>query len=154
MASPQLNTTTVNDDRVCPICIEKFKSPRCLPCNISSCTICLSSYIASQCKSTEPRLGFHCPLCRVYTPSDGESDKPEEWAERFPFNDILQIIVDQPDEIRCQPCLRENDKEKATDYCLSCKEYLCDQCTKYHRRSMASLDHTIMSTIEIKSVMK
>lgn len=152
MASPQLNTTTVNDDRVCSICIEKFKSPRCLPCNHSFCTICLSSYIASQCKSTEPRLGFHCPLCRVYTPSDGESDKPEEWAERFPLNDILQIIIDQPDEIRCQPCLRENDKEKATDYCLSCKEYLCDQCIKYHRRSMASLDHTIMSTIEMKSV--
>lgn len=49
-------------------------------------------------------------------------------------------------------CLRQNDKEKATDYCLSCKEYLCDQCTEYHRRSMASLDHTIMSTIEMKSV--
>lgn len=152
MASPQLKTTTVNDDRACSICIEKFKSPRCLPCNHSFCTICLSSYIAGQCKSTEPRLGFHCPLCRVYTPSDGESDKPEEWAERFPLNDILQIIVDQPDEMRCEPCLRENDEEKATDYCLSCKEYLCDQCTKYHRRSMASLDHTIMSTIEMKSV--
>lgn len=78
MASPTLKTTTVNDDRVCSICIEKFKSPRYLPCNHSFCTICLSSYIASQCKFTEPRLGFHCPLCRVYTPSDGESDKPEE----------------------------------------------------------------------------
>lgn len=42
-------------------------------------------------------------------------------------------------------------RKKATDYCLLCKEYLCEQCTKYHRRNMASLEHTIMSTIEMKS---
>lgn len=49
----------------------------------------LSSYIVSQCKSTEPRLGFRCPLCRVYTLSDGEPDKPEKWTKRFPINDII-----------------------------------------------------------------
>lgn len=152
MASSHPETTTVNDDSVCSICIETFKTPRYLPCNHSFCTNCLSSYIVNQCKSTEPRLGFRCPLCREYTPSDGDPNKPEGWAERFPFNDILQKIVDQPDEIYCQPCLRENDEEKARDYCLSCKEYLCEQCTKYHRRNMTSLDHTIISTIEMKSV--
>lgn len=42
MASSQPETTTVNNDSVCSICIDKFKTPRYLPC-----TNCLSSYIVN-----------------------------------------------------------------------------------------------------------
>lgn len=87
-------------------------------------------HFASQCKSTEPRLGFHCPLCREYIPSDGASGKPEDWAGLFPRNDILQKMIDKLDNQLCEPCLRDNDHEEALNYCLQCNEYLCTKCHK------------------------
>lgn len=134
MATSLSGTLTVNDATVCSICFEKFKTPRYLPCKHSFCHGCLSSYIVSQCKSTEPRLGFHCPLCREYIPSDGASGKPEDWAGLFPRNDILQKMIDKLDNQLCEPCLRDNDHEEALNYCLQCNEYLCKLCTKYHKK--------------------
>lgn len=152
MATAQEEYITVDDIRVCSICFEQFKTPRYLPCKHSFCQGCLSSYIINQCKSTDPRLGFHCPLCRVYIPSDGDPRKPEGWAELFPLNDILQKRIDKQDGIFCDPCFRENDHEQATNYCATCKEYLCTTCTKYHRRNSASRDHTIFTASEINSI--
>lgn len=151
MATSQEDYNTVDDSRVCSICFERFKTPRYLPCNHSFCTNCLFSYIVGQCKSTEPRLGFHCPNCRVYIPCDGDPEKPETWAELFPLNDILQKMI-QCDAKYCEPCKRENDEEEAIDYCISCKEYLCASCTKYHKRNMASHDHNLFKASEMKSI--
>lgn len=152
MATSQAEVNTVNDVTVCPICFEKFKIPRYLQCKHSFCHDCLSSYIVSQCNSTGPRLGFHCPLCRVYIPCDGNPEKPEEWAGLFPINDILQKIVNEPNEKRCEACVRDGDEEEAFDFCLSCIEYLCKLCAKYHKKNLATRDHIIISVDEMKSM--
>ncbi|XP_062619403.1 probable E3 ubiquitin-protein ligase MID2 [Saccostrea cucullata] len=146
-----LTENTVGDITLCSICFEKFKTPRYLPCSHSFCHGCLSSYIVSLCTSTEPRFGFNCPLCREYTPSNGVIEKPEEWAGSFPVNDVLEKIVLKSDERLCDSCLRDNESENATGFCLSCTEYLCIMCTKYHKRHLLSRDHTICSMDEVKS---
>lgn len=145
-------TITVSDDRVCSIGFEKFKNPRYIPCKRSFCHECLSSYIVSQCKSTELRLRFHCPLCRECIPSDGDPNKPEDWAGLFPKNDILQKMIEKVDDQLCEPCLRDNDHKYASDYCLTCNEYLCKLCTKYHKKSMASINHRIFNISEMESI--
>lgn len=154
MATSQAEASafTVNDVTVCPICLEKYKTPRYLPCKHSFCHDCLHSYIVSQSKSTEPRLGFHCPICRVYIPSLGDSGKSEEWADRFPMNVILQKMVEQPNEKHCEACLRDGDEEEAADFCVSCNEYLCKLCTKYHRKNLGTRDHDIFTVDEMKSM--
>lgn len=152
MATYQTETLLVENVRMCSICFEKFKTPRYLPCTHSFCHGCLYSYIVNQCKSTEPRLGFHCPVCRTYIPSRGDPDKPEEWVGLYPINDVLQKLVVGPDEKYCEPCLRDNEKEESSDYCLSCNEYLCMLCAKCHRKNMASRDHIIMKINELLSV--
>lgn len=152
MATSQTETFLVENIRVCSICFEKFKTPRYLPCKHSFCHGCLSSYIVSQCKSTKPRLGFHCPLCRVYIPSHGDPEKPEEWVVLYPVNDVLQKLVAEADEKYCEPCLRDNEKEETSDYCLTCNEYLCMLCAKCHRKSMASRDHIIIKINEMLSI--
>lgn len=151
MATSKAVVNTVNDVTVCSICFENFKIPRYLPCKHSFCHDCISSYIVSQCKSTEPRLGFHCPLCRVYIPCEGIPEKPEEWAELFPINEILQKIVNQPNRKLCEACLRDGDEEEALDFCLSCIEYLCKLCAKYHKKNLATRDHIIITVDEMKS---
>ena len=141
----------VNDTTLCSICFEKFKMPRYLPCKHSFCHDCLCSYIVSQCKSTEPRLGFHCPLCRQYTVCEGDMEKPEKLTECFPVNNVLEKIISQYDQKYCELCLRENEEEAATNYCLTCKEYLCVLCTKSHRKFLAMKDHKLLSLCEMKS---
>lgn len=80
-------------------------------------------------------MGFHCPLCREYIPSDGVPGKPDDWAGLLPINDILQKMINQVHDQLCEPCLRDNDHEEASDYCLPCNEYLCKLCTKYHKNN-------------------
>lgn len=149
MATSQTDTFLVDDVKVCSICFEKFKTPRYLPCKHSFCHGCLHSYIVTQCKSTEPRLGFHCPLCRMYIPSHGDPEKPEEWATLYPINDVLQKLVAGPDIKYCEPCLRDNEKEESSDYCLTCNEYLCMLCAKCHKKNMASRDHITIKISEM-----
>ncbi|XP_078330612.1 tripartite motif-containing protein 59-like [Crassostrea virginica] len=152
METQQAVAVKVKDITVCSICIEKFKTPRYLPCKHSFCHDCLCSYIVSQCKSTEPRLGFHCPLCRQYTVSDGETEKPEKWAEYFPVNSVLEKMVYQSGNKYCELCLKENEKEPASNYCLTCKEYMCALCTKFHMKFLAMKDHKTVSLSETESV--
>lgn len=61
-------------------------------------------------------------------------------------------MVDQPNEIHCELCSRENEEEQATNFCFSCKGYICKSCTAYHTRNMASRDHTLFTAIELKSM--
>ncbi|XP_048750364.2 tripartite motif-containing protein 45-like [Ostrea edulis] len=146
-----LESSSMEDVTLCSICFEKFKSPRFLPCTHSFCHGCLSSYIVNVCKSTEPRLGFNCPLCREYIPSPGAFDNPEEWTGLFPVNEVLETIVQKPDKKLCDPCLRDNENDNATGFCFSCTEYLCLVCTKHHRKHLLSRDHTVCQLNEMKS---
>ncbi|XP_062619424.1 transcription intermediary factor 1-alpha-like [Saccostrea cucullata] len=138
------------DLTMCSICVEKFKTPRCLPCMHSFCHKCLTSYIESSCLSMAPRLGFNCPLCREYVPNNGAFDNPEEWAKNFPLNDVLESLLVKSKEQLCAACLRDNETESATGFCLSCLEYLCTMCTKYHRKHLLSRDHTVCQKDDIQ----
>ncbi|XP_056003402.1 tripartite motif-containing protein 45-like [Ostrea edulis] len=146
-----LDSSSMEDVTLCSICFEMFKSPRFLPCTHSFCHGCLSSYIVNVCKSTEPRLGFNCPLCRKYIPSPGAFDKPDEWVGIFPLNEVLETIVHKRDKKLCDPCLRDNENENATGFCFSCTEYLCVVCTKHHRKHLPSKDHTVCQLNKMKS---
>ena len=152
MATQQAEAVIVNDITVCSICFEKFKIPRYLPCKHSFCQDCLCSYIVSQCKSTEPRLGFHCPLCRQFILSNGDVlDKPEEWAGHFPVNNILQKLISQSGEKHCEPCARNEEDAEVTTFCMSCNEYLCELCTKYHAKILALNDHKILKLRDMET---
>ena len=150
MATQQAEAVKVYEVTVCSICFEKFKTPRNLPCKHSFCHDCLCSYIVSQCKSTEPRLGFHCPLCRQYTVSEWETE-PEKWAEYFPVNSVLEKMVYHSGNKYCELCLREKVEEASTNYCLTCKEYLCAMCTKFHMKFLAMKDHKVVNLCEMES---
>ncbi|XP_061177597.1 E3 ubiquitin-protein ligase TRIM45-like [Saccostrea echinata] len=143
-----------NDLTSCSICFEKFRTPRCLPCSHLFCHGCLSSYIMTSCESKEVPIGFSCPLCKEFIPSPFPGDKLENWAEKFPICEILEKINQLKESSFCSACQRENEEEEATDICLICQEFLCRNCTKYHRRNLASRTHKIVSLNEPKAVIE
>lgn len=149
MAASLDNTHAVSDGGKCSICYDHFKAPRYLPCKHSFCHDCLYTYIASHCNSTESRLGFHCPICRVYIPNTRATDNSEEWAECFPENFVLEKYAHSSGKIFCKSCLRESEKEDATHLCFYCNEKMCKNCTKYHNRGPLTRNHQVSLLSEI-----
>ncbi|XP_061186925.1 uncharacterized protein LOC133195059 [Saccostrea echinata] len=132
----------------CPVCFEQFKTPRVLPCSHIFCHDCVSSHIVSICQPKEDPLGFHCPVCREIVPAPSFSLNFKDWSEHFPTKRHLEDIS----PIICEACKRENETEGADNYCLSCCEALCGNCTKYHRKNRSSRDHKTCPLDEIKYV--
>lgn len=79
----------------CSICLEIFKIPRLLPCSHSFCQQCLSAHIVSTCEHRDVSLGFLCPLCREFVPSPGNQEEIIQWAEKFPINDVLVLLMNK-----------------------------------------------------------
>lgn len=140
------------DLTLCSICYEKLKSPRLLPCSHSFCETCLCAHIVSTCEQKDVPLGFPCPLCREFVPSPGNPDETTQWAEKFPINDVLVLLMNEARDIKvCWPCKRGNEEEEATEFCVTCKEPLCKMCSKCHRKSLISMNHKICLLSEIGS---
>ncbi|XP_062585210.1 E3 ubiquitin-protein ligase TRIM45-like [Saccostrea cucullata] len=133
-----------NDLTACSICFEKFKIPRCLPCSHLFCHGCLSSYIVTWRASKEAPMGFSCPLCREFIPSPVPTNKPENWADKFPICEMLEKYNNFMESRLCSACQRGNEEEEATSICLTCEDALCVICTKCHRQNRASSTHKII----------
>ncbi|XP_052719431.1 tripartite motif-containing protein 5-like [Crassostrea angulata] len=83
------------DLTLCSICLEKLKSPRLLPCSHSFCQHCLCAHIVSTCEQKDVPLGFPCPLCREFIPSPGNPEETIKWAEKFPINDAMVLLMNE-----------------------------------------------------------
>ncbi|XP_062574815.1 transcription intermediary factor 1-beta-like [Saccostrea cucullata] len=139
----------------CPICFEQLKTPRVLPCTHMFCHGCVSSHIVSTCQTKEFPVGFHCPVCREFVPAPNFSLSFKDWSKHLPTKRLLQDSFSKTERIKvCAACERENETEGADNYCLSCCEALCDNCTKCHRKNRVSRDHKICLLDEVKSVPK
>ena len=132
-----------SDVTVCSICFEKFRTPRILPCTHAFCHGCISSYIVTSCQSKEAPVGFSCPLCREFVPSPAIPGKPENWADRFPVCKMLEKLNKGDDTHLCAACLRENEEEDATEFCITCEESICGTCAKYHKRILTTRNHLV-----------
>jgi hypothetical protein len=49
----------------------------------------------------------------------------------------------------CDPCFRDDVQAKATTMCTDCEEFLCDDCTRAHRRNKLSLAHVLLDVKQI-----
>lgn len=143
-------SSTCHDFTKCSICLEYFKSPRCLPCSHSFCYECLSTHIQSSCKSKTAPVGFRCPLCRYFIPSENISATPNNWANDFPTNDKVSKIAKITGDKLCDACKREGEEEDAKQYCWMCEDKLCNMCVKYHRRLNFTKDHELLLLEELK----
>lgn len=52
----------------------------------------------------------------------------------------------------CDPCSRDDVQANATTVCTDCEEFLCDDCTRAHRRNKLSLAHVLLDVKQIGSL--
>ena len=124
------------DITTCPICMDLFENPKSLPCLHAFCLKCLQG----QFKDMYPGDEVTCPVCRK------EFQIPPDGLDGLQHHFFIQRLVDvqkasseEVHEVPCEVCLEESaegtDKiPTATTYCVDCKQRLCEQCSRPHRR--------------------
>ena len=146
----------------CPICFEKFKNPKCLPCIHTFCLACLE-----KCgKDKEVTESLACPLCRnVFAIPEGNFKK-------LPNNFFIEHLLEMQafgsstdKEILCQLCEDDNDDDDDDDdddegeenaeskpkkcppakkYCIECGQNLCGSCSGRHRKIASCRTHKVI----------
>ncbi|XP_076070313.1 tripartite motif-containing protein 2-like isoform X2 [Mytilus galloprovincialis] len=120
----------------CGICLERYKSPKVLPCLHTFCATCLSDYIPSE------SLSVTCPICRQQSilPLEGVCALQTNF-----FITNLMEVVDQPNI--CRTC--SGQPARPVSKCMDCNEYLCDNCTMTHQALEQTQEHNIVSLQDI-----
>lgn len=134
----------------CPICLEKFKVPKRLPCLHTFCESCIQSYVQVQKCETDEQTSrfFQCPLCRSKTELPNIS--ASEWTQFHLSTDHLIVSLlgrrknPNSEVIHCEPCKIASERNVARYHCRECKEYFCEQCLNYfHKRKRDNNLHTV-----------
>ncbi|XP_033752808.1 uncharacterized protein LOC117336408 [Pecten maximus] len=133
-ASPEKITTTVNARSLeCPICLDKLRHPKSLPCLHSFCEECLAAYISKDTENSSVNT-FPCPICRAVTVPLDPTAAVHLWAKQFPTNSLLMELSDTHKEGHlCQPCKHKGDsKTPAEFWCDRMNSFFCSSCKTCH----------------------
>ena len=83
----------IYDNRNCPICLDEFDEPKCLPCAHSFCLECLEKTVDSSM--------IRCPLCQK------ESELPNGTVAELPINPVLVQLLDSSPGGKAKQRVRE-----------------------------------------------
>ncbi|XP_070568780.1 tripartite motif-containing protein 3-like [Ptychodera flava] len=125
------------DDKVllCAICIQRFKSPKILPCQHTFCELCLTEWV----KANNGQL--ICPTCKNQWPLPS-GGVPAITSNRF-LNDLLEVISEVSpgrSDRACEWC-----KKEAKHWCGDCGgHFYCNDCLQNHSKVRVLQDHEPM----------
>ena len=173
LETPQKGINAFADDMLnCSLCHGRFKNPKSLTCLHSFCQTCLDVYIAKLPDSYN--RFFPCPVCRELHPLPKTGITTAHWVtssmpalslppmssrrssitpmtdrEKTDRTDRLQLQVVRTDK-RCDVCQENDEQSVAMFWCPTCRESLCDLCTKSHRGMRITRSHALMDIDDVK----
>ncbi|XP_070531555.1 tripartite motif-containing protein 2-like [Ptychodera flava] len=138
------------DDKVllCAICMERFKSPKILPCHHTFCELCLTKWV----KANNGQL--ICPTCKNQWPLPSRG-VPAITSNRF-LNDLLDVISSNiPSErIGDTVCEQARCRNEAKYWCGDCGgHFYCNVCIQTHKVVTVLQDHEPMTIAEYNEKM-
>ena len=128
-------------DLTCSVCLDRLKDPKLLPCLHTYCKGCLQGII----RKSRGKSNIQCPQCRSThaVPSGGVNELPSDMvlANALDFHSLKEKEKSaQP--IPCNMCTED---DPATTYCPTCSKFLCEFCSKAHKRQVDYRDHKTVS---------
>ncbi|KAL3891828.1 hypothetical protein ACJMK2_004074 [Sinanodonta woodiana] len=141
------------DGHGCSICLDKFTSPRQLPCLHSFCEHCLQDYITAKAGSNDTIFKeFMCPVCRAVTRPANKEKPVREWASLFP-NSPFPLMGKSKVERSCEVCSNSSDTSSilAKKLCVVCEEFMCDNCAMCHKNMKITKSHQIIGIEQLES---
>ncbi|XP_053395919.1 E3 ubiquitin-protein ligase TRIM71-like [Mercenaria mercenaria] len=133
------------EEYVCPACKDVLTDPILLPCLHSLCKTCLST---SYTQNISQRV-FKCPQC------DDDIEKPDNGVDEFQPNYFLNGLVSvykakTSKDIKCKICEFQKKDNFAILKCLSCGDFLCEDCGNAHTLTRMTMDHQVESLSELQ----
>ena len=127
----------------CPVCLEVYTGPHILRCLHTFCYQCT--------QGVKQGDRVKCPECRQYT-------KLSEVKKDFKMESLIAVCRnisrndDNPQETVCDLC--EDAMKSVESFCRNCEELLCANCSKAHRKSRATKNHTLIIFAELEKFKK
>lgn len=119
----------------CGICLDRYNSPKVLPCLHTFCESCLVQYTPRE------SLTLTCPVCRQ------QSILPEQGVPGLQTNFFISSLMDILDHPSL--CLDCEDKAPGVVKCSLCDIYLCDRCSQRHLEDTETMTHKLMTLSEL-----
>ncbi|XP_021377858.1 tripartite motif-containing protein 2-like [Mizuhopecten yessoensis] len=122
----------------CPICLERFRQPKSLPCLHTFCQECLETFIVKELSGKmASATSFPCPVCRRMTQTVNQTEAKDKWAAQFPTNAVIQDLIKlkehSSEPLYCKPCqTRGNLTNLAKFWCKSMNANFCETCKVQH----------------------
>ena len=136
-SSPKLaySYSNIEENLQCPLCIDRLRDPRALPCQHVFCCTCLKSIPSSNL----PYPTIACPLCRRSFPYNGADQFPVSYIHR----QLLELVPKNYDiNGKCTKC-----QEKTSLILCSCCDFLlCDKCYRNDREKVLDNIQHIVQT--------
>ncbi|XP_061181212.1 uncharacterized protein LOC133189836 [Saccostrea echinata] len=133
---------TISDDFLtCTICYEIFTEPQTLPCLHSFCKQCIADFI----QKSDSKRSSDCPICRETFSVDQKSLKTN-----FFLQNMIDLIESSSSKLLCSFCKLMDKEHIAVSQCISCLDYLCEECTKTHALTRQTIDHKVVPISEIR----
>ncbi|XP_066574065.1 tripartite motif-containing protein 2 isoform X1 [Amia ocellicauda] len=121
---------------ICSICLDRYDSPKVLPCLHTFCESCLQNYIPAH------SLTLSCPVCRQTSilPEKGVS----ALQSNFFITNLMEVLQRSPESSAEDPAALESAAAVASGkplscpnhggnvmefYCPSCETAMCGECT-------------------------
>ncbi|XP_044857502.1 E3 ubiquitin-protein ligase TRIM56 [Mauremys mutica] len=137
-AAPSLSDAIAIDFLTCPICLERLRRPKILPCLHTYCQGCLEGLLGAG-------PGLRCPECRedVSLPQGVAGLKTN-----FFVNGLLELVRPAGEAgLTCALCplIGQEGGRPAVARCLDCADSLCQACAAGHRCSRLTHAHRLVS---------
>lgn len=109
---------------ICPLCCDRFKTPKMLLCGHSFCQLC-----AQQLFQSTP---VSCPVCRVKVSSQHHS------VDQLPTNYVLKALVESDTDLFDKESFCRSfgecviHRDVCNQFCKTCVQQVCKQCISDH----------------------
>src|SRR6218665_3407623 len=153
--SVEFESQELYEKTTCCICTNVYTDPKTMPCMHTFCMKCIQETGLKTNKG--PGDDMPCPMCRrqFKIPPEGFCGLPTNFfiAKLIQVANVSNLQVSYA--ALCDACLEENeetgkriDLPKAYMYCTECKQKLCEECSRHHRKLKLTKNHTLMQINE------
>ncbi|XP_026070567.1 E3 ubiquitin/ISG15 ligase TRIM25-like isoform X1 [Carassius auratus] len=150
MAASAGNSSVLEEELTCPVCLDLYRDPHLLPCGHNFCLPCLRRL-----KSRSDRGRLRCPECRQSHRSSSnwqKNFKLANIADGFRRGDCSERCTSsRSDQVHCDYCPEDASRDAkgpaAVKTCLKCEVSMCSQHVQPHLELPAFREHPLVEPL-------